>query len=165
MRQGHEADHSPLTNAEVRSRKCGSLHPLPHTPSWHSAYLVKRRDNFNFNNNNSNNRRVSFLWKSPVEPTAIVHKLTYVTLRPRRLNVRSSSPCTGKNFLFSTQSRPTMRPTYPPMQPVRGGPLSPGVKRPVREAHHSSQTSDEVKITWIYTSSPTYAFMVWCFII
>jgi hypothetical protein len=31
-----------------RSRKCGSIHPLPHTPSWRSAYLVKHRDNFTF---------------------------------------------------------------------------------------------------------------------
>jgi hypothetical protein len=32
-----------------RSRKCGSIHPLPHTPSWRSAELVKHRDNFYFN--------------------------------------------------------------------------------------------------------------------
>jgi hypothetical protein len=30
-----------------RSRKCGSIHPLLHTPSWRSAQLVKHRDNFN----------------------------------------------------------------------------------------------------------------------
>jgi hypothetical protein len=29
-----------------RSRKCGSIHPLPHTPSWCSVQLVKHRDNF-----------------------------------------------------------------------------------------------------------------------
>jgi hypothetical protein len=29
-----------------RSRKRGSIHPLPHTSSWRSAYLVKHRDNF-----------------------------------------------------------------------------------------------------------------------
>jgi hypothetical protein len=26
---------------EPRSRKRGSIHPLPHTPPWHSAYLVQ----------------------------------------------------------------------------------------------------------------------------
>jgi hypothetical protein len=31
-----------------RSRKCGSIHPLPHTPSWRSAYVVKHRDNVTF---------------------------------------------------------------------------------------------------------------------
>jgi hypothetical protein len=31
-----------------RSRKRGSIHPFPHTPSWHSAWLVKHRDNFIF---------------------------------------------------------------------------------------------------------------------
>jgi hypothetical protein len=35
----------------------------------------------------------------------------------------------------------------------------PGVKRPGREADHSSQTSAEVKNTWIYTSTPPYVFM------
>jgi hypothetical protein len=29
-----------------RLRKCGSIHPLPHTPIWCSAELVKLRDNF-----------------------------------------------------------------------------------------------------------------------
>jgi hypothetical protein len=29
-----EADHLQLV---PRSRKCGSIHPLPHTPSWRSA--------------------------------------------------------------------------------------------------------------------------------
>jgi hypothetical protein len=31
-----------------RSRKRGSMHPLPHTPWWRNAYLVKHRDNFTF---------------------------------------------------------------------------------------------------------------------
>jgi hypothetical protein len=30
---------------EPRSRKCGSIHPLPQTSSWCSAYLVKHGDN------------------------------------------------------------------------------------------------------------------------
>jgi hypothetical protein len=40
-----EADHSAPTSK--RSRKHGSIHPLPHTSSWRSA-LVKHRNNFNF---------------------------------------------------------------------------------------------------------------------
>jgi hypothetical protein len=28
------------------SRKHGSIHPLLHTPSWRSAYVVKHTDNF-----------------------------------------------------------------------------------------------------------------------
>jgi hypothetical protein len=39
-----------------------------------------------------------------------------------------------------------------------------GVKRQVREADHLLQTSAEVKITWIYTSTPTYNLMAWCLI-
>jgi hypothetical protein len=34
-RTGREADHSPPTTVEVK--KCGSIYPLPHTPSWRSA--------------------------------------------------------------------------------------------------------------------------------
>jgi hypothetical protein len=30
----------------LRSRMCGSIHPLPHMSSWHSTQLVKHRDNF-----------------------------------------------------------------------------------------------------------------------
>jgi hypothetical protein len=37
---------------------------------------------------------------------------------------------------------------------------SPGVKRLGREADHSPPTSAEVKKTWIYTSIPSYVFMV-----
>jgi hypothetical protein len=32
---GHETNNSPPTSA--RSRKCGSIHPIPHTPSWRNA--------------------------------------------------------------------------------------------------------------------------------
>jgi hypothetical protein len=37
--------------------------------------------------------------------------------------------------------------------------LSLGLKRQGREANHSPLTSAEVKITWIYTSTPPYVFM------
>jgi hypothetical protein len=35
----------------------------------------------------------------------------------------------------------------------------PGVKRARREADHSPPASAEVKIMWIYTSTPPYAFV------
>jgi hypothetical protein len=70
--------------------------------------------------------------------------------RPRG---RSSSPCRGKIFHFSTSSRPNLGPTQPPIQWV------PGVKRPEREADHSPPTSAEVKIMWIYKPTPPYVFM------
>jgi hypothetical protein len=56
-------------------------------------------------------------------------------------------------FHFSVSSRPAMGLTQPPIQWVPGA-LSPGVKRPGREADHSPQTSAEVKKTWVYTSLP-----------
>jgi hypothetical protein len=31
-----------------RPRKLGSIHPLPYTPSWRTAYLAKYRDSFTF---------------------------------------------------------------------------------------------------------------------
>jgi hypothetical protein len=67
--------------------------------------------------------------------------------RPRS---RSSSPCSVKNFLFSTSSRPALGPPSFP---------SPGVKRPEREADHSPPASAEVKKMWINISNPPYVFM------
>jgi hypothetical protein len=52
--------------------------------------------------------------------------------------------------------------TQPPIQWVPGA-LSPGVKRPGREADQSLKARVEVKEMWIYASSPTYAFC--CFIL
>jgi hypothetical protein len=37
---GREADHS----FQTRPRRCGSVHPLPHTSEWCRAWLVKHRD-------------------------------------------------------------------------------------------------------------------------
>jgi hypothetical protein len=48
------------------------------------------------------------------------------------------------NFLFTTASRTALGLTQPPMQWVPGA-LSLGVKRPGREADHSSPSSAEVK--------------------
>jgi hypothetical protein len=31
-----------------RSKKCGSIHPLPHVSSWRSTYLLTYSDNFTF---------------------------------------------------------------------------------------------------------------------
>jgi hypothetical protein len=42
--------------------------------------------------------------------------------------------------------------------------LSPGVKRPGREADHSLPASANVKKMWIYASTPPYAFMTYCLI-
>jgi hypothetical protein len=54
--------------------------------------------------------------------------------------------------LVNTSSRPALGSTQPPMQLVSEA-LSQGVKRPGREADHSSPTSAEVKKMWIYTST------------
>jgi hypothetical protein len=79
-------------------------------------------------------------------------------LRDGRPRGRSSRPGKVKNFLFSTSSRPALRPTQPPIQWVRGA-LSSGLKRTRREADHSPPASVEVKEMWIYTSTPPYVFM------
>jgi hypothetical protein len=51
-----------------------------------------------------------------------------------------------------------MGPTQPPIHWV------PGVKRQGREADHSPSNSAEVKQMWIYTSTPSLAFMAQCLI-
>jgi hypothetical protein len=43
-RPGREADHLPPSCAEVKNG--GAIPPLPHISSWHSAWLIKYRDNF-----------------------------------------------------------------------------------------------------------------------
>jgi hypothetical protein len=87
-----------------------------------------------------------------------------------------------KIFLFSAESRPSLGSNQIPIQWVSGK-ISPGVKRPGRETHHSHSSSAEVKNggatpllpntssrhsaptcaevkkIWIYTSTPPYAFM------
>jgi hypothetical protein len=57
------------------------------------------------------------------------------------------------NFLFTTATRMALGPTQRPIQWVAWA-LSLGVKRPGREANHSSPSSAEVKKAWIYTSTP-----------
>jgi hypothetical protein len=49
--------------------------------------------------------------------------------------------------------------SYPVATGGGGGGISPGVKRPGREADHSPPTSAEVKKTLIYTFTPPYVFM------
>jgi hypothetical protein len=71
---------------------------------------------------------------------------------------QSSSPGRAKNFLFSASSRLALGPTQLRIQWVTGS-LSPGVKRPGREAGHSPPTSAEVKKMWVYTSTPPSVFM------
>jgi hypothetical protein len=85
-------------------------------------------------------------------------------LRAEGLSGRSSSPGSVKNFLFSMSSGPALGLIKPPIQWVRGGALSPGVKRPGRESDHSPPPSAAVKKMWIYTSIPPHAFMVQCLI-
>jgi hypothetical protein len=61
----------------------------------------------------------------------------------------SSSPDSVKNFLFSTSSRPAVGwSTQPPIQWVPGS-LSPGLKRPGREADHSPPATRSRKCGWI----------------
>jgi len=51
---------------------------------------------------------------------------------------------------------------HPASYPVgTRGHLSPAVERSQHEADHSSPCSAEVKDVWSYTSTPTYAFMVY----
>jgi hypothetical protein len=79
-------------------------------------------------------------------------------LRAGRPRGQILSPGRDKNFLFSTSSRLALGSTQPPIQWLPGA-FSPGVKCPGHEADHSPQTIAEVKKMWIYTSSPSYAFM------
>lgn len=73
-------------------------------------------------------------------------------LRAGRPSDQGSSLCGVQNFHFSISSRPDLRPIQSPIRWATGA-LSLGVKRPGREVVHSHQTSAEVKITQVYTST------------
>jgi hypothetical protein len=79
-------------------------------------------------------------------------------LRAGRQRGRGSNLGRVKNFNFSTSSRSALRSIQPPIQWVPAV-LYTGIKRQRREADHSPPISAEVKKTWIYTSTPPYAFM------
>jgi hypothetical protein len=66
-------------------------------------------------------------------------------------------------FLFTTTSRPALRPTQPPIQWVLVA-LSPEVKWPGKEADHSPPRSVEVKNVCGSTTIHLYVSMVWCLV-
>jgi hypothetical protein len=75
-------------------------------------------------------------------------------LRAGRQRGRNSSPGSDKNFLFSTSYRPALGSTQPPIQWVPGA-LSPGVKWPGCETHHSPPASvEDKKNVDLYMNSP-----------
>jgi hypothetical protein len=53
----------------------------------------------------------------------------------------------------------TVSVVHPTSYSISTGDFSLGVKRQGHEAEHSTQNSAEVKKTWVYTSTPPYAFM------
>jgi hypothetical protein len=65
---------------------------------------------------------------------------------------------------FSLHSLQTGSGAHPDSFPMGTEALSPGVKRPGRDADYSPPTSAENKKTWIYTFTPPYAFMAHCLI-
>jgi hypothetical protein len=80
-------------------------------------------------------------------------------LRAGRPRGRSSSPCSGKIFLFSTSSSPpsVLRPTQPPIQWVLRD-------FPWGTAAGAWSLSAHLLLVWMYkcTSTPPDALMAWC---
>jgi hypothetical protein len=68
------------------------------------------------------------------EPESAICLVTSYGLEDQGVGVQV--PVGGKNVHFSLSFRPALGPTQPPIQWVPGA-LSPGVKRPGREADHS----------------------------
>jgi hypothetical protein len=113
---------------------------------------------------------VKTVYNEPCTKQKIAHSRTFfwshelkfciaITCEPGQHSWYSDwSPGMVKNFLFSMSSRLSLGPTQPPIQWVEGT-LSPGVKRPGREADPSPPTSAKIKKTWIYICTPTYVFL------
>jgi hypothetical protein len=64
----------------------------------------------------------------------------------------------GQDLSPSLSCRVVLGPTQLPVQWVQGA-YSSVVKRPGREADHSTPTGAEVKNMWIYTSTPPHVFV------
>jgi hypothetical protein len=106
------------------------------------------------------------MWTEMVtETSAIFNKLTRLIALECFINVSSrgfdSRWGTGI-FFFSTASRPALKPTQTPIQCVVET-FSTGVKRPGREADHSTLSNADVKNAWRYTSTQ-HVFMSWCLV-
>jgi hypothetical protein len=86
-----------------------------------------------------------------------VRRDSVIGTRNEQLRDKSSSPGNVKNFLHVAQ---TGSGAHLAFYPMGIGSFSPEMKRPGREADNSPPTSAEDKKMWIYTSTPTYAFMV-----
>jgi hypothetical protein len=122
--------------------------------SMNSGLHIKVLQCQNFSRKSSS--ELSVTYPSTSEPRQLSRYSDW--LRAEQPRGRSSCAGGGKNFHFFMSYRPVLRPTQPTIQWVRGV-LSSGVKRPGSETDHSPPTSTEVKKMWIYTSTPTYAFM------
>jgi hypothetical protein len=86
---------------------------------------------------------------------AVVGKVHSVQRLGYGFDDRNSFPGGGNDeifFLFATASRPALEPTQP-IKWVRGA-LSPGVKRPRREAYQPPSSRAEARNAWSYTSTP-----------
>jgi hypothetical protein len=70
----------------------------------------------------------------------------------------SSLPCSQEIVTGHLEPDDLIQPPIPWVPEV----LSLGVKWPGRESDHLPPSSDEVRNTWSYTSTPQYAFMAWC---
>jgi hypothetical protein len=66
-----------------------------------------------------------------------------------------------KNFHFLISSRQALGPALPLIYWIREV-VSRGLKPPGREADHSSPNNAEVKIVWLYISTPLYVFTAQC---
>jgi hypothetical protein len=69
-------------------------------------------------------------------------------------------PAAKKIFLLAHTSRPALGPTQPPIQ-WEPGALTPGVKRPGREADHSRHLVPRSRTIGVLP--PTLVLMAWCF--
>jgi hypothetical protein len=85
--------------------------------------------------------------------------LVTIQFRIFTIAVRGFDSRRGLGIFLFTAFRPVLGPTQPPVQWIPGT-FSPDVKRPKREADHSSPFSAEVKNAWRYTSTPKYIFHV-----
>jgi len=102
----------------------------------------------------------------------VIHEILKATLvsgRDRSVSImnrlRAGPPAGTREGCFPLRHRVQSNSwAHQPSYEMGTSDLSPGVKRPSREANHSSPSTVEVKNAWSYNSTPQHVFMALCLI-
>jgi hypothetical protein len=106
-----------------------------------------------------NNRFLAETWAVPWWYIGINNRVSECAVSRDSDSERSEFECRWSHEFSLLHVVQSGSGVHPNSYLMNTGALSPGIKRPVREADHSPPASAEIKKMWIYTSTPPYAYM------